>query len=261
MSDIEQRLRRTTELLVKLASISEVTMKIASEVDENLSKQQKEFFLRQQLAAIQKELSTLGKSRTGPGSDLDDEDNDADDLAEIKHKIEAMEQGSEERKTGGAEYKRLKRIPQGSAENGVIRNYVSNPLTHMLYIADDFSQLEWLTSLPWPSATNASSTSIEILKDKQFLTKAREQLEADHYGLEKIKKRLIEYLAVVRLKELAAEAEAVMNDNKALVLKSEIDAAVQSVPPTIPSIRRTVKGPILLYVLGRIHWIKIFMLN
>lgn len=123
---MDERLKRTSELLIKLASISEITNKIAYEVEDKLSKQQKEFFLRQQLAAIQKELQSLGKSsRTITGSDLDDEDGDVDELAEVKRKIEAMAQGSEERKTGVAEYRRLKRIPSGSAENGVIRNYVS----------------------------------------------------------------------------------------------------------------------------------------
>jgi ATP-dependent Lon protease len=125
-TDVESRIQRTTELFTKLASISEISTKIASAVDENLSKQQKEFFLRQQLAAIQKELQSLNKSRSGSGSDLEDDDqNEADDLADLKRKIEAMEQGSEERKTGVAEWRRLKRIPQGSAENSVTRNYVS----------------------------------------------------------------------------------------------------------------------------------------
>ena len=70
-------------------------------------------------------------------------------------------------------------------------------------------QLEWLTSIPWPnSSTSSSSTPSSAIRDKMFLTKARTQLDADHFGLEKIKKRLIEYLAVVRLKELNADKEA-----------------------------------------------------
>ncbi|EDR09374.1 uncharacterized protein LACBIDRAFT_248873 [Laccaria bicolor S238N-H82] len=80
---------------------------------------------------------------------------------------------------GVREWRRLKRIPQGSVENGVIRSY-----------------LEWLTSIPWPNSTR--------LKTRPFLAAARAQLDADHFGLEKIKKRLIEYLAVVRLKEKAS---------------------------------------------------------
>jgi len=74
-----------------------------------------------------------------------------------------------------------------------------------------------------------------VLKDRQFLSKARRQLDADHYGLHKIKKRLIEYLAIVRLKELAAYAE----NEKALVLKMDN-------PLSVPAPFNRVKGPILL---------------
>ncbi|KAH9922330.1 ATP-dependent protease La [Epithele typhae] len=198
----DQRLRRATELFIKQASISEVTKKIAQSVDESLSKQQKEFFLRQQLAAIQRELNSLNRSSQNseaPGartpktpSELDDnEQSEADDMAEIKSKIEAMAKDSDERKMAVREWKRLQRIPSGSVEHGVIRNY-----------------LEWITSIPWPSsAAFAASTSADKLRDRSFLTSARKQLDDDHYGLEKIKKRLIEYLAVVRLKQLQAERE------------------------------------------------------
>lgn len=120
-------------MFLKQASISEVSKKIASAVDESLSKQQKEFFLRQQLAAIQRELHSLQRSGGQPGSgdnsssELDDdEQHEADDMADLKRKIEAMELGSEERKMGVREWRRLKRIPQGSVENGVIRSYVSS---------------------------------------------------------------------------------------------------------------------------------------
>ncbi|EDR09375.1 uncharacterized protein LACBIDRAFT_326126 [Laccaria bicolor S238N-H82] len=115
-------------------------------------------------------------------------------MADLKRRIEAMEPGSEERKMGVREWRRLKRIPQGSVENGVIRSY-----------------LEWLTSIPWPNSTHISpapDSSQLQLKTRPFLAAARAQLDADHFGLEKIKKRLIEYLAVVRLKELNAEREA-----------------------------------------------------
>lgn len=78
---------------------------------------------------------------------------------------------------------------------------------------------------------------LEVLKDRQFLARARKQLDADHHGLDKIKKRLIEYLAIVRLKELATYAE----NEKAMILKMD------SPLPAAPPINR-VKGPILLYV-------------
>lgn len=138
---MEDRLVRATQLFVKQASITEVSKKIANAVDESLSKQQKAFFLRQQLAAIQRELAELersgrgglmnsstpvsGDKTAGPVSELDDDENaEADDMADIRRRIEAMEPGSEERKMSVREWRRLKRIPHGSVEHGVIRNYV-----------------------------------------------------------------------------------------------------------------------------------------
>ena len=131
------RLERATALFVKQTTISEVSQRIAQSVDESLSKQQKEFFLRQQLAAIQRELQDLRRTPngmtndagTGPGSgapvsELDDENAEVEDMADIKTKIEAMAKDSEERKMAVREWRRLKRIPQGSVEHGVIRNYV-----------------------------------------------------------------------------------------------------------------------------------------
>lgn len=127
---------------MKQASISEVSKRIAQSVDESLSKQQKEFFLRQQLAAIQRELNNLNRTSSplgtgtpntmgddggrSSGSELDDDQqNEVDEMADVKAKIEAMAKDSEERKMAVREWKRLKRIPQGSVEYGVIRNYVS----------------------------------------------------------------------------------------------------------------------------------------
>ncbi|KIM90045.1 hypothetical protein PILCRDRAFT_812855 [Piloderma croceum F 1598] len=246
-SDPEERLKLATELFVKQASISEVSKKIAASVDESLSKQQKEFFLRQQLAAIQRELSSLHTSRggsgnthvmgpdssSGRGSELDDdEQHEMDDLADLKKKIEAMEHGSEERKMGVREWRRLKRIPQGSVENGVIRTY-----------------LEWLTAVPWPSSSTPPSTDLEAIKDRSFLRNAREQLDADHFGLDKIKRRLIEYLAVVRLKQMNAAKEA-QADEQAFVKVQGQPAGADALPPPIAprTGKKGVKGPILLFV-------------
>lgn len=69
------------------------------------------------------------------------------------------------------------------------------------------SQLEWLTSLPWPKEALQDSKSAGAIKSRSFLKRAREQLDADHHGLDKIKKRLIEYLAVLRLRQISLEAE------------------------------------------------------
>ncbi|PPR02300.1 hypothetical protein CVT24_011638 [Panaeolus cyanescens] len=285
--DAEARLQLATDIFVKQASISEVSKKIASAVDESLSKQQKEFFLRQQLAAIQRELHALQRSNggsppnspspndgsSGSPSELDDdEQHEADDMADLKRKIEAMEPGSEERKMGVREWRRLKRIPAGSVENG----------------------LEWLTAIPWPNSTplpgsNEAELTESKIRDKSFLTSARAQLDADHFGLEKIKKRLIEYLAVVRLKQINAEKDAAEERRRAEEAtaaaavaatetdsneKAKIDAARQAVedtrkdsnvkdvvlydktrgqqpPAPFPPKRKSnksVKGPILLFV-------------
>ncbi|KAF9528747.1 ATP-dependent protease La [Crepidotus variabilis] len=301
--DSEGRLQLASEIFIKQTSISEVSKKIANAVDESLSKQQKEYFLRQQLAAIQRELHSLQRSAgTSPvggglpssnsplggglgdggangtggtsatGSELDDdEQHEADDLADLKRRIEAMEPGSEERKMGVREWRRLKRIPPGSVENGVIRSY-----------------LEWLTAVPWPNsaplstvsslnATSPDTTSIHpsqspgSITTSSFLSNARAQLDSDHFGLEKIKKRLIEYLAVVRLKELNAareEAEEAvisakdkvsfnteMSSKDLVVYDKDKTSNQNSAPPfsvSSPSMRqkkrKAVKGPILLFV-------------
>src|SRR3984957_5544078 len=134
---LSERLQLATIFFTRYTSISEVTKKIASAVDESLSRQQKEFFLRQQLTAIQRELHSLSNSNPSPpplppsntdasASELDDDDaHEASDLADLKAKIEAMLPGSEERKMGVREWKRLQRIPAGSVENGVVRSYVN----------------------------------------------------------------------------------------------------------------------------------------
>ncbi|KAL1745337.1 Lon protease C-terminal proteolytic domain-containing protein [Schizophyllum fasciatum] len=233
--DHTERLEHAAQVLSRISSISEVTRKITSSVDESLSKQQKEFFLRQQLAAIQRELQTLrGDAPPSPTSDtppseLDDNDQaDADDLSELKRKIEAMVPGSEERKMGAREWKRLKRIPQGSVENGVIRSY-----------------LEWLTALPWAPAA-APSAAPARMRTRAFLTSARAQLDQDHFGLENIKKRIIEYLAVVRLRELAAAAAALPSPTSGAVVA--YDPGVSRSPAKPPARIQAAKPPILLFV-------------
>ncbi len=256
-------------------SITEVSQKINSAVDESLSKQQKEYYLRQQLHAIQKELTSLHKSgkkdeagadnREG-GSELDEDGGDEDAfMFELKEMIEAMEKDSEERRMAAREYQRLKRIPPTSVEHGVIRTYVSplnRPLLHCSWSLFP-SQLEWLTSLPWPNTVKDQIRSVEILKDPNFLSRAREQLEADHFGLEMIKKRLIEHMAVIRLKALnaLAEQEKEFHRQQPVVESSDagktlanpnalhqgVDSPVDTEAVQIIPTQKT-KGPILLLV-------------
>jgi ATP-dependent Lon protease len=136
-TDADTRLISATKLLVKQNSISEVSQKIASDVNETLSKQQKEFYLRQQLAAIQRELQQLqgtganmrllpGSSGSKTPSELDDDSQqDQEELDDMRCKIEALEKDSEERKVCVREWRRMKRTQPSSVEQGVIRSYVS----------------------------------------------------------------------------------------------------------------------------------------
>jgi ATP-dependent Lon protease len=123
-----------TKVIVKHNSISEVSQKIASDVNETLSRQQKEFYLRQQLAAIQRELAQLqgsGEDRglspgaAGPPHTSELTDDSDHELEIMRTKIEAMEKESEERKVCVREWRRMKRMQPSSVEQGVIRSYVS----------------------------------------------------------------------------------------------------------------------------------------
>ncbi|KAH9056835.1 ATP-dependent protease La [Lactarius vividus] len=249
------RLQHVTNVLAKQLSIVEVSSKIATAVDESLSKQQKALFLRQQLAAISAELQRLEPGNTdlhGTGNGVEDED----ELDLLIRRVDTLPVGSEVRRAATTEARRLKRIPPQNAEHGVVRTY-----------------LEWLTSLPWTPPATASET----LTRSDFLSNSKSQLDADHYGLEKVKRRLMEYLAVVRLRALIAqEAETeqakaqevtlkkVIDDPanqadgqkenacRALIKAGEIPALPQVPVPVLPSQSlsraKGIKAPILLFI-------------
>ncbi|KAH9027501.1 ATP-dependent protease La [Lactarius deliciosus] len=135
----------------------------------------------------------------GTGNGVEDED----ELDLLIRRVDTLPAGSEVRRAATAEARRLKRIPPQNAEHGVVRTY-----------------LEWLTSLPWTPPATASET----LTRSDFLTNSKSQLDADHYGLEKVKRRLMEYLAVVRLRALIAqEAETEQAKAQEVTLKKVID--------------------------------------
>ena len=114
-------------MLTKQLSIAEVSTKIATAVDESLSKQQKALFLRQQLAAINAELQRLEPANTdlhGSGGIAEDED----DLDVLVRRVDALPAGTEVRRVASTEARRLRRIPPQNAEHGVVRNYVRTVL-------------------------------------------------------------------------------------------------------------------------------------
>ena len=157
--DVTRRLRKLASLLAREADVIAMGAKIQNQVQEEVDKSQREFFLRQQLKAIQDEL---GES-----------DPDAAEAADLRQQIEEAELPEDARKAAERELERLERLPAAAAEYGIIRTY-----------------LEWILSLPWSEHT----------EDNLDLKHARKVLDDDHYDIEKVKDRLIEFLAVRKLK-------------------------------------------------------------
>lgn len=157
--DLKDRLRKLLEILGREVRVLELSTKVQSEVSAELSKSQRDYYLREQLKAIQREL--------GEGEDT------GEDLIEIREKIDEAGMTAEALKEVNREYDRLRRINPGSPEYTVARTYV-----------------ETMIALPWNKST----------VDNLDLSHVREVLDADHYGLEKIKKRIVEFLAVRKVK-------------------------------------------------------------
>ncbi len=159
--NVEQRLRTVSAILNRELEVFELGSKIQSQVQSEMEKGQREYFLRQQLKAIQQELG--------------EEDPDQAEVAELRERLEALGELPEEvRKAADRELARLDKLPAAAAEYGVIRTY-----------------LEWILTLPWSTYT----------EDNLDLDHAREVLDADHFDLEKVKDRIIEYLAVAKLRK------------------------------------------------------------
>ena len=158
--DVEARLRMVSAILSRELDVFELGSRIQSQVQSEMEKGQREYFLRQQLKAIQTELGEADPEQA--------------ELAELKDQLAALGELPEEvRKAADRELQRLERLPQAAAEYGVIRTY-----------------LEWILTLPWNVFTD----------DNLDLEHAREVLDADHFDLEKVKDRIIEYLAVAKLR-------------------------------------------------------------
>jgi len=159
-AEIEARLRKLTVILNRELEVLELGTKIQSQVQSEMEHSQREYFLRQQLKAIQEEL--------GEGDEQQAE------IAELRGQIEEAHLPEEADRAARRELDRLAKLPPAAAEYGVIRGY-----------------LEWILSLPWNETT----------EDNLDLEHARSVLDEDHYDLEKVKDRIIEQLAVSKLKE------------------------------------------------------------
>ncbi|MCH7782758.1 endopeptidase La [candidate division KSB1 bacterium] len=158
--DLENRLELVTKFLVKELHVLELGNKIQTKILGEINKNQREFFLREQMKAIQKELG--------------EEDDQTVEIRELKEKIESSAMTKEVKEVGLKELDRLSKMPTSSSEYTVSRTY-----------------LDWLTDMPWGSRT----------KDRLNIERAEKILNENHYGLEKVKKRMLEYLAVQKIRK------------------------------------------------------------
>jgi len=152
-------LDKVMEFLEKEVQVLDMSEKIRTKVKSDIDDQQREFYLRQQMKAIQEELG---------------EDAEQKDIEKLRSKLAKKKLPDDARETAEKELQRLEMTPNASPNYGIIYSYV-----------------EWILDLPWN----------EFSKDKLDLEYARKVLDEDHYGLEKVKKRIVEYLAVLKLKK------------------------------------------------------------
>ncbi len=160
INSVKERLQKLLPLLNREHEVLTLSSKIQSDVATSISKSQRDFFLREQLRAIQREL---GESEPGTG-----------ELKTLRDQIDKTEMPPEAKKVAMQELERLQQMPPAMAEYGVTRNY-----------------LDWIINLPWSKET----------EDKLDLAAAKKILDDQHFGLTKIKDRLIEFLAVIKLRK------------------------------------------------------------
>jgi ATP-dependent Lon protease len=159
-TDPIDRLKKISEILSREVELLLVQQKIQSDVKGEIDKTQREYFLREQLKAIQKELGEI--------------DEKTEEIMELRKKVEEAKMPEKVEKEAFKQISRLEKMHPDSAEAGTIRTYI-----------------DWLVELPWARST----------KDNLDLKKAKKVLDEDHYDLEKVKERILEYLGVRKLKE------------------------------------------------------------
>lgn len=156
--DVKERLNKVIDIIHNEKEVLHLEKKIGQRVKRSMERTQKEYYLREQMKAIQKELGDK-EGKTG-------------EVSSLSEKIEAAQMPEHVKETALKELDRYEKVPSSSAESAVIRNYI-----------------DWLISLPWVKAT----------EDRLDLKVAEDILEKDHHGLEKVKERVLEYLAVQKL--------------------------------------------------------------
>ena len=183
IDSVTEKLKKLIGLLVREAEVLTIGQKIQNEARGEIEKVQRDYFLREQMKAIQKELG--------------EKDEQAAETEDFRKKIEDSKMPEEADKQARRELDRLSRLPTAAAEYGVIRTY-----------------LDWLTSLPWSKTT----------PDNLDIAHARAILDKDHYGLEDVKERILEFLAIRKLRldrkdEARTESEdAIRREREGVIL-------------------------------------------
>jgi ATP-dependent Lon protease len=197
LDSVTDKLKKLLALLTKEADVLDLGRKIQSEAQSEMEKVQRDYFLREQMKAIQRELG--------------EKDEQAVEVEEFRKKIAEAGMPDEALKEANRELDRLAKLPTAAAEYGVIRTY-----------------LDWITGLPWNKQTD----------DHLDVAHARAVLDEDHYGLKDIKERILEFLAVRKLRLERRPAPSVQSD------RSEATKSVESVD----YIRKEREGVILCFV-------------
>src|SRR5438270_8237847 len=190
LDSVRAKLQNLSSYLTHELEILELGKKIQTSAQEEMGKVQREYLLREQLKAIQRELG--------------EESEEQATINELRRKVDEAKMSDEAFKEANRELSRLEKMPTASPEYSIIRTY-----------------LELLTSLPWSKSTG----------EKIDVPRARQVLEQDHYDLEKIKDRILEYLAVRRLKEERL-AEQMQRDKE--MASAEADIKTEDIHPTQP---------------------------
>jgi ATP-dependent Lon protease len=209
LDSVREKLVQLSSFLAHELEILELGKKIQTSAQEEMSKVQREYLLREQLKAIQRELG--------------EESEEQATINELRRKIDEAKMPEEALKDANRELSRLEKLPTASPEYSIIRTYV-----------------ELLASLPWSRSTG----------EKIDVKHAREVLDQDHYDLEKIKDRVLEYLAVRHLKE---ERQAEEREREQEVSSVEEGVEVENITPTQPLANQEAKRavnrePILCFV-------------
>ena len=208
LDSVAEKLHKLTDLLTREVDVLELGKKIQSDAQSGIEKVQREYYLREQMKAIQKELGQ--------------ESEQAAEVRRLREKVESAGMPEEAESEALRELERLDALPTAAAEYGVIRTY-----------------LDWLVALPWQVMTD----------DKLDVTEARQVLDEDHYDLERVKDRIIEYLAVRKLRQERIHDKEEGEQKRDLIRLEREGAILCLVGP--PGVGKTSLGRSVARAMGR----------